>query len=263
MGLDTTQFGEGADKAGAWLLESLGVVLGVGALWVIATNPDPFALTVAKLLAAVGLPVSLIYVGHRLGRDEIPSSDRWNVAKFSLFGLGVGSVVGVWILLRQTIEGVELAEPAFLLFVTAAVGAVGGGASGLAYLRHFPEDDAGESIAVGDGSVATGLASVTDLSADATATAITELADVLRDRKRVYLVYYLRDTEDQTATVDELIDHLQVVEQTSIERAGRREELRIDLYHNHLPRMADAGLVSFDRDRGVVRYDPRLSIETR
>lgn len=77
--------------------------------------------------------------------------------------------------------------------------------------------------------------------------------DVLSDeRRRLVLEYLLR--RDDSATVEELTDHV-VAETCSIDDAPSdefRSRVRGELNHVHLPKMHDAGLVDYDRDRMVV-----------
>lgn len=41
-----------------------------------------------------------------------------------------------------------------------------------------------------------------------------------------------------------------------------REQLAIQLYHTHLPRLADHGVVEFDPENQAVRYQPDEQLET-
>lgn len=43
--------------------------------------------------------------------------------------------------------------------------------------------------------------------------------------------------------------------------AQSREKVVLELYHLHLPRLRDAGLVSFDTETGEVRYHPDERVE--
>jgi len=87
------------------------------------------------------------------------------------------------------------------------------------------------------------------------------LLRLIADRRRRRLVELLRRRGDEQTTVDELVDRL--------DRGGRpaatepprnRVELGIWVYHTQLPKLADAGLVEYDHDRGTVQYlsDERL-----
>lgn len=77
--------------------------------------------------------------------------------------------------------------------------------------------------------------------------------DVLSDkRRRLVLEYLLR--RDDSATVEELIDHV-VAETRSVDEARSdefRSRVREKLNHVHLPKMDDAGIVEYDRDRRIV-----------
>lgn len=80
-----------------------------------------------------------------------------------------------------------------------------------------------------------------------------DVVRALAERERRYVVYYALDHE--RVSIDELGD---VVAGWVAANEGRvmvppdRESLVIDLYHNHIPRLADAGLVEFDETTQVV-----------
>lgn len=81
-----------------------------------------------------------------------------------------------------------------------------------------------------------------------------ELFAVLADPHRRFTLQYLR-TVDPPLAVEELASELVAWEASRppARRSGRdREAIEIALVHHHLPKLADAGLVSFDvADRTV------------
>lgn len=79
------------------------------------------------------------------------------------------------------------------------------------------------------------------------------ICEVLRNRRRRRTVRYISRNTD--ATVRELADHLAATE------AGKpldevtydeRKRVRNALYQHHLPKMAEYGVVEYDRSRGTV-----------
>lgn len=87
------------------------------------------------------------------------------------------------------------------------------------------------------------------LAADVT----TDEMRAMSARERRYVMYYLLDHE--RTSVDELGDVLagwMAATERRVTTGVDRESLLIALYHTHLPKLADAGLVEFDADRGVV-----------
>lgn len=76
----------------------------------------------------------------------------------------------------------------------------------------------------------------------------------LASRRRRRALRYLLEEND--TTVEEIATVLSGWEATTtatMQTPADRSEIRIDLTHNHLPRLADAGLVEYDRDTGSVR----------
>jgi len=76
-----------------------------------------------------------------------------------------------------------------------------------------------------------------------------ELFHVLTDASRRTVLFHLR--QHRAATVDELVDVIAEVNENG-SRAVNREHLRTSLYHNHFPRLIDAGLITYDQEHQIV-----------
>lgn len=83
------------------------------------------------------------------------------------------------------------------------------------------------------------------------------LLELLANRRRRYVLYYLDEVETAAVTLDELADQLIEWERDwngyEGPTATRREDVRIELHHNHLPRLADAALIDYDARTETVR----------
>lgn len=80
-----------------------------------------------------------------------------------------------------------------------------------------------------------------------------EAFELLRNERRRRVLRYLRVTP--TTTTGELAEHVAAEEiGTTPERLGSTERKRvyISLYQSHLPTLADARVIEYDRDRGTV-----------
>lgn len=79
---------------------------------------------------------------------------------------------------------------------------------------------------------------------------LDELFDVLSDRRRRFVLYYL-DGANERATREALVDRIAVRE--AVDGEGPiREHVLAELHHVHLPRLQDAGLVEYDQRAGDV-----------
>lgn len=90
---------------------------------------------------------------------------------------------------------------------------------------------------------------------------VDSLYRCVADRHRRQLLTYLRETENGTATVDELVDY--VVRQEVNSPAPDRASVAVDIYHLHLPLLADEGVVEFDARTERVQYTSRPDVERR
>lgn len=76
----------------------------------------------------------------------------------------------------------------------------------------------------------------------------------LASSHRRHLLYCLLETEERT--VEELASVLSGWEATAagtLYTAADRSEVRLQLLHNHLPQLDDAGLIEYDPNSGTVR----------
>lgn len=75
---------------------------------------------------------------------------------------------------------------------------------------------------------------------------------------------YLAATDDDTVTLQEVATHVVTTEQDErdghvADEAAERRVL-VALHHQHLPKLADAGVVAYDHERKLVRAGPNLAL---
>lgn len=88
-----------------------------------------------------------------------------------------------------------------------------------------------------------------------------ELFNILGASRRLEVLRYL-DRTGETATTGELAEHIASLE-CGCDRAQlssqQRKRVYVGLYQCHLPKMADAGVIEYDHDRGTVALNERSS----
>lgn len=95
---------------------------------------------------------------------------------------------------------------------------------------------------------------------------LDRIFDLLGGRRRRYVLYYLNETDADVVTLDDVTERVVKWERTWNGRDDRsrdehRERTRVALHHNHLPRLADAGLVDYDPRSHTVRSWDEPSLE--
>ena len=81
--------------------------------------------------------------------------------------------------------------------------------------------------------------------------------DTLSDSDRREAIHYFENHSSQmTATVDELVTHMD----TRVPDKDR-EELSIVLLHNHLPKLQSRGWLEFEHRSKTIRYHGHESVE--
>lgn len=93
---------------------------------------------------------------------------------------------------------------------------------------------------------------------DANSVRLDEVFRVLADRRRRYVLYYFEETDETVASLTELTDQLLTWENEwrdtdTVPDSQHRKKLRIELHHNHLPRLADTKLIEYDARSETVR----------
>lgn len=80
------------------------------------------------------------------------------------------------------------------------------------------------------------------------------LLELVADSRRRAILRHLDESEPGVPVeTDALVDRLLATEDDASDSEGCRRRLAIELHHHHLPKLADAGLVAYDPDAGVVR----------
>lgn len=79
---------------------------------------------------------------------------------------------------------------------------------------------------------------------------VDRIFDVLSDERRRAVLTHLLEQPSPVA-VEELVER--VVSAEASGQAGRSPDaVRVSLYHNHLPKLANANAIRFDSERGLV-----------
>lgn len=82
--------------------------------------------------------------------------------------------------------------------------------------------------------------------------------DILSNPRRRYVLYYLRQ-ESEPIELTTLAEHVAAWEnETDVESLEDQERKRVyvSLYQTHVPKLADAGLVDYDKEAGTVALAP-------
>ncbi|WP_435359151.1 DUF7344 domain-containing protein [Haloarchaeobius sp. DFWS5] len=88
-----------------------------------------------------------------------------------------------------------------------------------------------------------------------------ELFDVLANRRRRYAVHVLKREEHRSVDIGPMAEQIAAWENgIDLAEVGYTERKRVytALQQQHLPTMHEAGVVDFDKDRGVVKSTPAL-----
>lgn len=120
-------------------------------------------------------------------------------------------------------------------------------------------DDTRADEGKGTGGETTDLASITRLSD------VTEHHDVIFDvlsvARRRYLIYYLLTLDGNVAELEAAVNAVCRYEAAGTEGDDApRENVRIDLHYTQVPRLAEAGILDYDRRQRTIRFrgDPAL-----
>lgn len=82
---------------------------------------------------------------------------------------------------------------------------------------------------------------------------------LLGNRRRCYLYVYLQFHPSNEISVDHLVDQLMDWEQALGATQVSRDDIAIALAHNHLPKLADAGVIDYNREDGRVHWQDGCS----
>ena len=89
---------------------------------------------------------------------------------------------------------------------------------------------------------------------------LDRIFDLLSDRRRRYALYFLYDTEDGVATIDDVAEAVLSLEGVDV-TDERRQRFVMTLEHIHLSRLEDVGIVEYDTRSEMVRYWGQPSLE--
>lgn len=93
---------------------------------------------------------------------------------------------------------------------------------------------------------------------------LTVLFELLADRRRRYVLYYLQTASDDVVGFDAVVTQIANWE-TSLETEptnDHREEIEIALHHNHLPKLEDHDIIDYDSESEMIRYPDELPKQT-
>lgn len=85
--------------------------------------------------------------------------------------------------------------------------------------------------------------------------------DLVADWHRRVVLDHLRQQADGTVRVADLVEEAYRRGNPEDGSPRSREAIAIQLEHTHLPKLADAGVVKYERRSGLVRYESNEQVE--
>jgi hypothetical protein len=131
--------------------------------------------------------------------------------------------------------------------------------------------DLGETPAVDDAADATATTADAAVAPEPEPLSKDVLFELLRNQRRRDAIAFLKH-EGGTTTLSDMAEHIAALENdTTVAQltSSQRKRVYIGLYQCHLPKMATAGIVDFDKNRGTIellesatQLDPFLEVGT-
>lgn len=89
-----------------------------------------------------------------------------------------------------------------------------------------------------------------------------DVTEVAADPHRRLVVKILVESGQDPIEFESLVERLLAKERTALENpSGSKEQLRVHLYHIHLPKMNAANLIDWDQRSKMIRFNPSRSVE--
>lgn len=91
-----------------------------------------------------------------------------------------------------------------------------------------------------------------------------QVLELISSPRRRCLLYHLKDRTEHTMDLGELVERVYERERSIPARKTpkSRDEVSVSLAHNHLPRLDDLGILSYDADGNTVEYYPNPALES-
>lgn len=83
---------------------------------------------------------------------------------------------------------------------------------------------------------------------------VDQVLDTISNDRRRYILEYFYETDNDTATLDTLIESVMTQEFDSTPSDREQEELSTIIHHVHLPYLQDVGLIEYDERSDRVRF---------
>ncbi|WP_424009285.1 DUF7344 domain-containing protein [Haloferax denitrificans] len=85
---------------------------------------------------------------------------------------------------------------------------------------------------------------------------------LVADRNRRRVIHHLRQEGGGTTTIDDIVDQFHSSGSDCKDGLPQdRKNIFIQLYHVHLPKLAEYGIVEFEHRSGTVQYHPDEQVE--
>ena len=86
---------------------------------------------------------------------------------------------------------------------------------------------------------------------------LDEVCRILAHHRRRQLLWYLMTKDTDVADLNELVTYLS----EESDEARTVEQVRLSLIHTHIPKLADYGVIEYDRRNKDVRYRDGMLLE--
>lgn len=89
-----------------------------------------------------------------------------------------------------------------------------------------------------------------------------QVFDVLSNHRRIYVIRYLKETEEELVSLRDVVDYVAKSEHPEVDgqvEYNDRKSVYTALRQTHLPKLDELGIIEFDKARGVMELTERAN----